>query len=138
MNSRTLPLRLLSCLVSGVLALGAVPNESYAAPSISKLSVQGLRIDGSTRVVIEGAGLLPNPQIVLPFPIDSQTLQPGGTATRVEIEIVLGAAVPVGICQLRLATDAGISNSRPVGADHLPRLRHCRQRSAPPSLRTRA
>ena len=122
MNSRTLPLRLLSCLVSGVLALGAVPNESYAAPSISKLSVQGLRIDGSTRVVIEGAGLLPNPQIVLPFPIDSQTLQPGGTATRVEIEIVLGAAVPVGICQLRLATDAGISNSRPVGADHLPQV----------------
>lgn len=120
MNFRTLPLRLLSCLVLGALAFSAVPNQGYAAPSISKLSVQGLRIAGSTRIVIDGGELLPNPQIVLPFPITSQQLQPGSTASRVEIEIVLGEAVPVGIYQLRVATDSGISNARPVGVDHLP------------------
>ena len=120
MISRTLPLRLLGCLLWGVLAVAAVAKQGYGAPSISKLSVQGLRIAGATRVVIDGAELLPNPQIVLPFPVASQELQPGATASRVEIEIVLGEGVPVGIHQLRLATDSGISNSRPVGVDYLP------------------
>ena len=120
MNSRTLPLRLLSCLFLGVLAFAAVADRVSGAPSISKLSVHGLRIAGPTRIVIDGGELLPNPQIVLPFPVTSQQLQPGGTAARVEIEIVLGEEVPVGIYQLRVATDSGISNPQPVGVDHLP------------------
>ena len=120
MNSRTLPLRLLSCLFLGVLAFAAVADRVSGAPSISKLSVHGLRIAGPTRIVIDGGELLPNPQIVLPFPVTSQELQPGGTAARVEIEIVLGEEVPVGIYQLRVATDSGISNPQPVGVDHLP------------------
>ena len=118
MNFRTLPLRLLSCLVLGALAFSAVPNQGYAAPSISKLSVQGLRIAGSTRIVIDGGELLPNPQIVLPFPITSQQLQPGSTASRVEIEIVLGEAVPVGIYQLRVALRKSAGGKRPTATFH--------------------
>ncbi|HEY2840632.1 MAG TPA: hypothetical protein VGJ26_15860 [Pirellulales bacterium] len=104
--------------VAALVLLGAVAAD--AAPTISNLSLRGLRSGGATTLVIEGTDLEADPQVVLSAPIAKQELKQPTTATRVEIEVTLDAAVAPGIYQLRVANKHGISGGVAIGIDSLP------------------
>ncbi len=93
---------------------------SGAAPTVRALNVRGMRIGGPTTIVVDGADLLPNPRLVMTQPIASQSVKPTSTATRLEIEVVLDAAVEPGLQSLYLATDGGLSERQLISVDHLP------------------
>ncbi|HEX5445464.1 MAG TPA: hypothetical protein VFW87_16680, partial [Pirellulales bacterium] len=93
-----------------------------AAPTISNLSLRGLRTGATTTLVLNGADLLPEPRLLLSVPIAQQVVKEGATASQVQIDVTLDAATPPGIYQLRLATAGGISAPLAVGVDALPEM----------------
>lgn len=114
-------LRTTLALISSV-ALLAVAQFASAAPTVTNISLRGLTIGQPTTVVIDGSDLLPDPKLVLPVKIASQTVKPNATASRVEIEVTVDGAASPGIYSLRVASGKGISNSLAVGIDKLPQL----------------
>jgi hypothetical protein len=100
-------------------AILGLPVPALAAPQIGNLSPRGLQIGGTTTITVEGADLTPDLRIVLPFPILGQTVRPGATSNRVQMDVTLGDLVPAGMYQLRMANVLGISNSAPIGVDDL-------------------
>ena len=91
-----------------------------APPAIGNLSLRGLQIGATTTLAIDGADLMPQPQLMLSVPIAKQTVHPGGTANHVEIDVTLDGNVTPGIYHLRVATAGGISGAVAVGIDTLP------------------
>ena len=109
----------LASLVGFTLLLSAAAS-AHAAPTIANISVRGLQIEGKTLLVIDGADLSPDTQIVSSVPLAQQTVQPGATANRVQIEVTVAGAAQPGIYYLWLANAKGISNPVAVGVDRLP------------------
>jgi len=90
-----------------------------APPTISQVSLRGLRIGGTTTLAIDGSALMPGAELVLPVPIAHQALRPGSGPQHVEFEVTVDGNVVPGIYDLRLATPGGISNAVAVGLDSL-------------------
>lgn len=109
--------RLSSILSACTLLLLA--GSAGAGPRIDNLSLRGLRTGATTTLTIDGADLLPAPRLILPVPIAAQTVRPGATPNRVQIDVTLTADVPPGLVRLRLANPLGISNAVTVGLDGL-------------------
>jgi hypothetical protein len=107
-------------LVLATLILSWLSSVSLAAPTITNISLRGLTIGQPTTVVIDGSDLLPDPKLVLPVKVTSQTVKPDATANRVEITITVDASVAPGIYSLRVASGKGISGPIAVGIDKLP------------------
>ncbi len=93
-----------------------------AAPRIGNLSLRGLQAGGITTLVIEGAELLPEPQIWLSVPGEKHTIKPGATAERIEVEFSLEGQTPPGIYHLRAASASGISEPVALGVDNLAQI----------------
>ncbi len=109
-------LALLTCLSAASLAMPA----QAAAPAVRNVSVRGLQIGGTTTIAFDGLDLLPEPRVMLSVPIASQTIRPGATANRVEIDVALAADTTPGFYSLYLAHVGGISERTVVAVDHLP------------------
>lgn len=109
-------------LLSGaaILLLGTLSAEARAAPEVQNLSPRGLQAGATTTLTIDGADLLPEPRLLSALPIVSQTVKPGGSAGRVQIDVTLGNEVAPGTYQLRLANAKGVSAAVAVGVDVLP------------------
>jgi len=116
------------------LLFAALIAPAYAEPKINNVSPRGLQIGGTTTIVVEGGDLLPDPKLLLPFPTSQQTLKPGGTAQRVEIEVTLDGSVQPGIAPLRIASSKGVSNQVAIGVDQLPQMAFAPELTAPVSL----
>ena len=97
----------------------AAPLTWAAPPQITRIAAPSLMAGSTTTLTIEGTNLTPNPRIVLPLPIASQTLKGPATANRVQLEVKLDRVSP-GFYPLRLACDHGISNPVIVALDSLP------------------
>ena len=95
-------------------------SSVVAAPNITNVSLRGLQIGGTTTLIIEGSELLPNPVIVAPFPITSQSLRPNAQPNRIELDVTMNDEASPGIFPIRLGSGKGISNSVIVGVDRLP------------------
>ena len=65
-----LPTRFLACLLACAWSTQLVA----AVPTITSLSVRGLQVGGTTRVVIRGTNLLPSPRIVAGIKIARQVV----------------------------------------------------------------
>lgn len=100
----------------------ASPALSFAAPTVSNLPIRGLKIGGTTMLVVEGSDLASAPQLVLPWPAATSKLAAGAMPQRVVFEVTLPSEVAPGIYGLRLATSRGISNVVPIGVDRLDQL----------------
>jgi len=111
--------------VAAMVCLAATPL--FGAPTITNLSVRGLTIGQPTTIVIDGADLLPDPQLVLPVKIASQTVKPNATANRVELDVTLDASAAPGIYLLRIASGKGISSPLAIGIDKLPQIQFAPQ-----------
>jgi hypothetical protein len=114
------------CLRLGVLAFlvaGGFPGVvAAAAPQIRNLSLRGLQTGATTSLIIEGSDLLPEPHLLLPVPIASETVKRGATAQRIEIAVTLADTVSPGLYRLRLANPKGVSNPIVIGIDDLAQL----------------
>jgi hypothetical protein len=91
-----------------------------APPQIAKLAPPTLPTGAATTLVMDGTDLGPNPRVILPVSIAEQTVKPGATAGKVQIEIKLAADVPPGVYPLRIASDKGISAPVGIEVDPLP------------------
>jgi hypothetical protein len=116
MTSRLIP------AIGTVLALWAAFSSTAAPPQVAKVSALTLQSGAVNTLVIDGTDLGPNPRIVLPVPIASQTVKDGATPAKVQIEVKLAENVPVGVYQMRIASDKGISNPIGVEIDDWPTL----------------
>jgi hypothetical protein len=102
-----------------LLCLCAAGPTQAAAPAINNLSARGLPL-GTSTLVVNGTDLLPEPRLMLPVPIASQTVKEGAAANQIQIDVRLDPSVPPGIYPLRLATSQGISAAVAVAIDALP------------------
>lgn len=100
--------------------LGA--TAAKAAPNITSMSVRGLQIGATTRVVFSGSDLIPAPRIVTSIAITKQTVIKTPLVNRVEMDITLDDDVIPGVYNLRLASGAGISPGVVVSVDRLPQI----------------
>ena len=110
----------LSRLCCFAVCLAAAPL--FAAPTVTSVSVRGLTIGQPTTIVIDGADLLPDPQLILPVKIAAMTVKPGATANHVELDLTVDASAAPGIYLLRVASGKGISSPLAVGIDKLPQI----------------
>jgi hypothetical protein len=107
-------------LVIAVMACFLAPvASSFAAPEITGLSLRGIRIGGITSLVIDGNQLSADTKLLLGVPIELQTVKPGATDKRIEIDVKLSEKVSSGLYYVRAVNDGGLSNSVPVGVDWL-------------------
>ena len=84
------------------------------------INLRGLQIGGTTTLAIDGSDLPLNPRVVIAAPIAAHAVRPNATATRVEIDVTLGAGVTPGLYNLYLAGEGGISEKTVVALDRLP------------------
>lgn len=111
----------LTCLLAIAIALVSIAVAD-AAPRISQLSLRGLQVGQPTTIVISGSDLQDQPLLLLPVKIASQTVKPGATRQRVEIEVTIDPAAQPGIYPLRIATSKGVSPPVLVGVDSLAQI----------------
>src|SRR5688572_14226414 len=78
-------------------------DPSFAAPTINNVSPRGLQLGAKTTLVIDGAELGPNMRL-LGVPVAEQTVKPGATAERVEVEVTLQPTAPPGMYALRVGS----------------------------------
>ncbi|REK09962.1 MAG: hypothetical protein DWQ37_17835 [Planctomycetota bacterium] len=112
--------RLCQALAIALVALST--SAVLAAPRIDKLSLRGLQAGGITTLVIEGAGLAPEPRLLFSAPQASYTIKPGATAKRMEVDFTVDGSCPAGIYLLRAASAGGVSPAVALGVDNLPQI----------------
>ena len=91
-----------------------------APPTISRLSVRGLQIGGTTRIEVQGTDLLPEPKLLGGVPIKEMKLLEGATDRKVELEVIVDAGATPGVFPLRLANSNGVSAAEIIAVDTLP------------------
>ena len=94
------------------------PLLRAAEPAIRALDVRGLRIGGTTTLVIDGDDLGAAPRLLLPFAA-KQTLKPGSSDKKAVFEVTLADDVTPGYHQLRVVTEGGVSLPVVIGVDRL-------------------
>jgi hypothetical protein len=90
-----------------------------AEPAIRNVDVRGLRVGGTTTLVLDGDDLGPAPRLLLPFAA-KQTLKPGATDKKGVFDVTLSDDVVPGYHHLRVVTEAGVSLPVVIGVDRLP------------------
>jgi hypothetical protein len=102
-----------------LLFVTAFPALDAAEPTIRNLDVRGLRIGGTTTLVIDGDDLGKTPKLHLPFPA-KQTLKPDVTDKKATFEVTLAGDVVPGYYQMRVVTEGGVSLPVVIGVDRMP------------------
>jgi hypothetical protein len=112
-------IRLIRCWL--VLLTACLTSSSLVAaePAIRNLDIHGLRVGGTTTLVLDGDDFGKTPRLLLPFTA-TQTLKPGATDKRAVFDITLADDVTPGYYQLRLVAETGVSLPVVIGADRLP------------------
>src|SRR4051794_18091923 len=86
----------------------SAPILRAAEPVIRNLDLRGLRIGGTTTLVIDGDDFGKAPRLLLPFPAQ-QTLKPDVTDKRATFTVMLAGDVAPGYHHLRVLTESGVS-----------------------------
>ena len=112
---------IVALVAQATLVASSTSNRASAAPpTIGNLPIRGLQIGGTTTFVVDGAELLPEPKLVLPWPNAQAVLQPGATAQRASWAVTLPPQTAAGVYLVRVATAGGVSNATPIGVDVFP------------------
>lgn len=89
------------------------------APKILSLSLNGLQIGRTTRLVIRGQNLNRRPVVRLPLKQVKARIGKGSNAGRVVVDLSVPDDAPTGFFPLRVQTDDGLSNAVVVAFDRL-------------------
>jgi hypothetical protein len=104
-----------------VIFCAAFPALRAAEPVIRNLDVRGLRVGGTTTLIIDGDDLGAAPRLLLPFSA-KQTHKPGSTEKKAVFDVTLDDDVVPGYHHLRVVTEGGVSTAVVIGVDRLPQL----------------
>ncbi len=91
-----------------------------AVPSISNLSLRGLQIGKSTRLVISGKNLGPAPTLLSSIHGLAARVVDGSNGGQLTVDVTLPEAATAGLYPLRVLTSGGVSNSLSIAVDRLP------------------
>jgi len=91
-----------------------------AAPQISTVSLRGLQIGQTTRLVLTGKNLAPNPLLLAPVTGIKTKVVEGSNAGQLTIDITLADNAPAGLFPFRVSTAGGLSNPQTLAVDRLP------------------
>jgi len=116
-----------------IICLDQFAAAANAAPEIAMLSLRGLQAGATTTLTIDGSDLLPAPHVVMTVPISSQSLRPGATPNRIQIDVTLPKSIAPGMYQLRVANSKGISNPVVIAIDELTQIPFASQISKLPA-----
>ena len=105
-----------------IIAFLATATVTFAAPTISSLSVPALQVGSKVTITVSGSELLPSPVLVSSTPIVTQKTLDGAADNSVQFEVVLAANASPGIHSLRVKNERGISNALAVSVDTLPTI----------------
>jgi hypothetical protein len=111
--------------VAGANAAALARQELQPAPvqpAINNLSLRGVQLGKTTRLIIGGSGLQPNPQVHLSLPGVKQTIVAGSNAARLIVDLALPADAKPGYYPLRVQTSNGLSGALPIAVDQLAQL----------------
>ena len=97
----------------------AIPSLRASEPAIRNLDIRGLRIGGTTTLVLDGDNLGKMPRLFLPFAA-KQALKPGATDKRAVFEVTLADEVTPGYYHLRVVAEGGVSLPIVIAIDRLP------------------
>jgi hypothetical protein len=102
------------------LCVSVVPS-SAGEPTVRNLAIRGLRVGGTTTLVLDGDEFGASPRLLLPFAAKQQ-LQAGATKTQARFDVTLDNDVPPGYHHLRVVTDDGVSAPVVIAVDRLPQV----------------
>ncbi len=98
--------------------LERLPGQA-APPSISNLSMRGLKSGLRTTLTITGRNLLPDPSLSLPIAEFTQTLDKASTPTKLIVELEVPRGTAAGFYPLRVQNRNGVSNTAVLAIDEL-------------------
>src|ERR1700704_3006254 len=101
-----------------IIGFGLAPAIRAAEPAIRNLDIRGLRVGGTTTLVLDGDDLGKTPRLLLPF-VAKQTLKPGATDKRAAFDVTLAGDVVPGYHHLRVVTEGGVSMPVVIGVDRM-------------------
>jgi hypothetical protein len=88
-------------------------------PTINNVSLRGVQLGKTTRLIIDGRGLQPSPQVHLSLAGVKQTIVAGSNAARLIVDLSLPADAKPGYYPLRVQTVHGLSAAIPLAVDQL-------------------
>src|SRR4051812_27508644 len=101
--------RPLLCILTAIMAsCWPAPLVNAAEPTVRNLDIRGLRVGGTTTLVIDGDDLGKAPRLLLPFAA-RQTLKPGASDKKAIFDVALDDTVTPGYHHLRVVTEGGVS-----------------------------
>jgi hypothetical protein len=112
-------LEALARCLQALIVLAVLTSAASAAPQIKSVSLRGLQSGATTSLVIDGGGLLGDATLTLGVSNVRQTIKPGATDNRLEVDVTLDERAPSGLYLLRVVNADGVSNSIPIGIDSL-------------------
>ena len=108
----------IACGLAAFLAV-FVSSAHAAPPKVARLSVRGLQIGATTRIVLTGADLLSYLKLLCDAPIKSQQIVGKPTATSVEVDVVVDSSAVPGVYHLRVQTAGGVTSPELIAIDGL-------------------
>jgi hypothetical protein len=117
---RTTPLQRLLPALLVLAALLFTAQTASSAPTITRLNLRGLQSGATTTLTIDGADLLPSPKLICSAAISSQSLKPGATAAKIQLDVTIDAKTDPGFYNLWLVTEKGVSQLQIIAIDSLP------------------
>ena len=94
----------------------------HTIPVISNLSQSGLQTGHTTRLVINGADLGPDPSILFPFPELKFDVVEGSDANHLVVDVMIPAETVPGIYPIWVKSKSGMSKSASLAIDRLPQV----------------
>jgi len=91
-------------------------------PTITSVSLRGLRAGATTRLTIRGQNLAGRPQLILPLSSIRQSSAQAARPDTAVLDVAVPADTPSGYYPMFVHTDGGLSNRMIVAIDRLPQL----------------
>ena len=91
-----------------------------AVPQLTGVSLRGLQIGQTTRLVLTGKNLAPNPLLLAPLSGIETKVVEGSNGQTLTLDITLADTAPAGLFPVRVATAGGLSNPLTLAVDRLP------------------
>jgi hypothetical protein len=92
-------------------------QPAASKPTINNLSLRGLQLGKTTRLIVDGGGLQPSPQVHLSLQGVKQTIVVGSNAARLIVDLSIPADAKPGYYPLRVQTAHGLSGALPIAVD---------------------
>ncbi len=111
-----------SILIAFVLLLPSA-NAWADAPKIDSLTPNGVQRGETTELVVKGANLAGNPQVVAPFSakVEPSPGKPADAGTWT-LKLTVAPETPIGVYMIRVQTDDGVSNAQLFAVGQTPQV----------------